>query len=139
MLSTTAVEITFAGLVIAYGLMSYFKLLPSIEALRSTAEVLNTKGGNILLLTGMSMIFFFIGMRFIYWSVDMIIDGKLTADNAMALTGVSWVTGTVFGGAFGALLKTMTGDSPTTTPTHSTETKTTTIEGTGVTQTPEGK
>jgi hypothetical protein len=56
------------------------------------------------------MIFFFVGMRLVYWGENMIVEHKLDTDNALILSAFNWITGAAFGGAFGAMIKTMTGE-----------------------------
>lgn len=99
--------ITFIGavtiLLLRYG-------MPSKDDLHETIDLLNTKGGIIALLWVTSMIFFIVGMRLVYWGENMIVDHKLDTDNALILSAFNWITGAAFGGAFGAMIKTMTGD-----------------------------
>jgi uncharacterized membrane protein len=83
---------------------------PSKEAMHDTIEMLNTKGGIILLLWVTSLVFFFVGIRMVYWGVNMMIENKLSSDNALILSAFNWITGAAFGGAFGAMIKTMTGE-----------------------------
>jgi hypothetical protein len=83
---------------------------PTKEAMHYLVELANTKGGSIILLGGMSMFFFIVGIRLVYWSANMEIDHKLESDNAMVLSAMQWITGSAFGGAFGAMIKTMTGE-----------------------------
>jgi uncharacterized membrane protein len=85
---------------------------PSRETIHYVVELANTKGGSIMILGCMSMFFFIIGIRLVYWSANMEIDHKLESDNAMVLSAMQWITGSAFGGAFGAMIKTMTGDDP---------------------------
>lgn len=107
-------------------LLGAFKLWPSIDTLNALANLMNTKGGNILLLGFLSIFFFLIGIRFIYWTLERMIENKLTVDNAMIMLGVNFVTGTAFGGAFSSMLKTMTGESAPSMP-GTKETTTSTI------------
>jgi hypothetical protein len=95
---------------IVLGIMQWHGKLPSSRAVQDIAATVNSKGGNILVLTFLSLVFFFTGMRFLYFCIMMIIEGKLTPDNAVAVTGINWVTGAAFGMAFSSLLKAMTGE-----------------------------
>ena len=106
---------------------AYLKTYPSMDSLERLANLLNSKGGNILMLAFMSLFFFLIGVRFLYWTVERIIEGKLTADNAVVSLGVSWITGAAFGGAFSSMLKSMTGEATTTPTTQLKEEKTSTV------------
>lgn len=106
-----------------------FKLkppIPSIGTIQIAIELLNTKGGIIAVLGMMSLIFFFVGVHFIYWSANMILDGKISTDNAIVISGFNWITGIAFGGVFGAMIKTMTGESPAAPASMSTTTTTST-------------
>jgi hypothetical protein len=106
-----------ASVVIAllWFLLFWFNRLPSMSAFIDAANVLNSKGGNLLLLAMMSSWFFYEALRFSYHLIDLMIANKLTANNAIALSMFSFVTGTAFGGAFGALLKGMSGETLTST------------------------
>jgi len=102
------VLIGFMGVI---GVFSYLKLWPQASSVRDVAELLNTKGGIILMLGAMSMVFFFTGMRWLYWSTMLIVHKELAADNALVLNGFNWVSGAAFMGAFGAMLNAMKGES----------------------------
>jgi hypothetical protein len=95
-------------LLLAYILWRYG--MPSLEEWETLVRLLNTKGGIILLLWITSLIFFAVGMRMVYWGVNMMLDNKLSSDNALILSAFNWITGAAFGGAFSAMIKTMTGD-----------------------------
>lgn len=85
---------------------------PSIEAFQKFIELVNTKGGNILVLLFMSLIGTFASVRFLYYIVQLSVDGKLQQDNSFALLAISFLTNTLTGAFIGAMLKTMTGDAP---------------------------
>ena len=92
----------------------------SVQAVQELANVVNTKGGNILVLMGLTLIFFFTGIGLIFWSLNRMLEDKLTADNAVLMMGLSWVLGTAFGGSFSSMLKVMSGEpAPGTTTTSS--------------------
>jgi hypothetical protein len=126
------VELIVAAVVFlaAIGLFSHYRLWPAVTSVRDLAELLNTKGGIILMLGAMSLIFFFTGMRWLYWSTMLIVHKELAADNALVLNGFNWVSGAAFMGAFGAMLNAMKGETTAlTTPppgTATTVTQTTT-------------
>lgn len=104
------------GLIIMYVVMSYRHTLPSIGAVQELANVVNTKGGNILVLLFLTLIFFFTGIGIIYWALNRMLEGKLSADNAVLMMGLSWILGTAFGGSFSSMLKVMSGEDPKPTP-----------------------
>jgi hypothetical protein len=111
-------------LLIAYGLFAKFKILPTTEGVQDFASMLNSKGGNILILGTFSLFFFITGMRMVYWCLEQNIEGKLSADNAVMMMGITFVTGSCFGGSFSSMLKVMSGESPVTASTSTTTTST---------------
>lgn len=123
--------VTLLILIGGVGIFSHFKLWPSVATVRDVAELMNAKGGIILMLGGMSMVFFFTGMRWLYWSTMLIVEKKLGADNALVLNGFNWVSGAAFMGAFGAMLSAMKGEPPQ--PPIQTSSSTTTKTETAVT------
>lgn len=101
---------------VIFGVMWWFGKLPSIAMIHGLAEIANTKGGIILLLYVMCFSFFYSGMRYVYWVMAKSQDGKLTVSDGLIMAGFAFVTGSAFGGAQAAMLKTMTGDSTVSTP-----------------------
>lgn len=95
---------------------------PEVRAMREFVNLLNSRGGNILVLGMFGIWFFSAAMRLFYHALSMVAEGKLDNSNAILLMGLQFVTGSAFGAAFGSMLKTMTGsdgvsrsgDSPTT-------------------------
>lgn len=100
-----------ALLLVLWAVMQWYGKLPTTDAIQDLATVLATKGGNIMILTSMGLIFFFAGLRLIYYCLSLSIDGKVSTDNAVMMLAITFVTGTAFGGTQGALLKTMTGEN----------------------------
>jgi hypothetical protein len=98
------------GMLIVYLTLAWRKSLPSTSGLHDLVDLVNTKGGIIIVLWVTSMIFFGVGMKVLFWSTNRMIEGKISTDNAMVLTCFNWISGSCFGGAFGAMIKTMTGD-----------------------------
>lgn len=84
--------------------------LPSIHSFRILLTSVNSKGGNILLLFALSVFFFVTGIKFVYWTIERMLEGKLTADNAIVAQGFNWISGAAFGMVLSAGLKAMTGD-----------------------------
>ena len=91
-------------------LMQCYGKLPSVNSIQSLAQVVNTKGGNILVLGAMSMVFFYAAIHLIYWTIERMMEGKLKPENAVIMMGLTFVTGTAFGGAFSSMLKAMSGE-----------------------------
>lgn len=115
-----------AVLAVLYLVMAYRHLLPSVISIQELANTVNTKGGNILVLLTLTLIFFFTGMGLIYWSLNRMNEGKLSADNAVLMMALSWILGTAFGGAFSSMLKVMSGENPVPPANTSTTTATST-------------
>lgn len=111
-------------------LLVFSDRIPDIGVIREFVEIINTRGGNILLLAFFVWIFFRSAMLFIYHVMAMA-EGPGPIDKAQAVitSGLGFVTGSAFGGAFGALLKTMNPtqtETPPSVPPGVTQNKTTT-------------
>lgn len=109
-------------LVLVYAFFLYTRRLPSMESFQKFANVLDTKGGNIIVLVTLMLYFFHDAQVMYYVVIDKIKDGTITADNGIALNGLMFATG-AFSGISGALLKVMSGAPPE--PTSTTNTTTT--------------
>ena len=81
--------------------------LPGIDQFKQFASIADTHGGNIAILTCMSVFFFAVGIGFSYYVVDLLEDKTITPDNTMIMLLIQWITGTAFGGTMGALIKTL--------------------------------
>lgn len=88
--------------------------LPSIAAVQQLVGIANGRGGNIVVLVGFSVWFFHTAMGFFYRTLEMIARKELDVQNAVLMMALQFVMGTAFGGAFAALLKTMTGSDSAT-------------------------
>jgi hypothetical protein len=122
---------------IGFGVLAAFLIvlifsdrIPSIGTIREFVEIINTRGGNILLLGFFVWIFFRSAALFIY-HVMALADQAGPIDKAQAVitSGLGFFTGSAFGGAFGALLKTMNPsqvETPASIPPGVTQAKTTT-------------
>lgn len=121
------IVVTVVVLIVATGLFSHFRLWPAVSSVRDLAELLNTKGGIILLLGAFSMAFFFAGMRWLYWSTMLIVNHQLDPASGIVMNGFNWISGAAFMGAFGAMLSAMKGE-PVPPPTTTVESTTTTTE-----------
>jgi hypothetical protein len=85
---------------------------PSLDTVIKALEALNTKGGNLFLLSFFTAMFAIISIRTFLYIIDLSVNGKMNQDNTFALQAIAWVTGGLTTGFMGALLKTMTGDAP---------------------------
>jgi hypothetical protein len=83
--------------------------LPELHSLRTIVGMLNDRGGNILVLVLLSTWFFSTAVQMFYWALNKMSAKTLLPENAILLMGFQFVCGVAFGGAFGALLKSMTG------------------------------
>jgi hypothetical protein len=95
-------------LTLIYLLLTFANKLPSMASFKDFADTINSAGGHIIILTLFSAWFFVAAMRFFFHILAMPGD-TITKENALVMIGVTFVTGTAFGGAWGALLKTMSG------------------------------
>lgn len=119
------VKIALCGVFLAFMFMWYKGKLPTTGELQDLTTILNSRGGNILILAIASVYFFHRAEIMYYAVVEMIKAGTIGADNGIALNGLTFDTG-AFGSAFGALLKTMSPDAPSPLSSASSATVTTT-------------
>jgi hypothetical protein len=98
---------------IIWMIMQWNDKLPSIKSIQHFVSIINSRGGNILIL-GVATLYFFKYSMYIFMDLlNMVKDKTITQDNAFALMAIQFITTSAFGGAMGALLKTMTGESST--------------------------
>jgi hypothetical protein len=100
------------GVVLA---LIYTGKFPTVASIRDFVEIVNTRGGNILLLAFFTWIFFRAAMLFIY-HVMALADSPgdtVPKSDAIITAGLGFVTGGAFQGAFSSLLKTMNPLPPT--------------------------
>lgn len=88
----------------------------STQAFQEVASAMNTKGGNVLVLAIMSLFFFVATMWLAFVVLQDIKAGTLREDNAIALMALQFCMNSAFSACLGAMLKTMTGESPTPPP-----------------------
>lgn len=99
------------ALVVLWAIMQWHGKLPSPQAFQDIASVVNSRGGNIIVLGAFSVLFFWTSIRFVYWVLQKQIDGKVSTELALGTAAFSWLTGSAFGGAFTSMVKAMTGES----------------------------
>lgn len=97
-----------AVLALVYLLMVATRRLPSMDSFQKFTDTINSAGGHIIILSLFSAWFFATAMRF-FFHVLSLPDEVITKHDAIIMTGVGFLTGTAFGGAWGALIKTMSG------------------------------
>lgn len=83
--------------------------LPSVVAIGDLISLLNSRGGNIFILSVMTFVFFFTGMKWFYYLMDLQRTKSISADNALLLNSISWITGAAFSGSSSALYSALTG------------------------------
>jgi hypothetical protein len=102
-------EYTAVGLLIlVYLILVFSNKLPSMASFKDFADTINSAGGHIILLSIFSGWFFISAMRFFFHSLSLP-DEVITKHDALVMNAVSFLTGSAFGGAWGALIKTMSG------------------------------
>jgi hypothetical protein len=97
------------ALLACFTLLLWKKALPSVAGIKELIEVVNSRGGNIILLFAASLYFFSKSYQSMLLMMNMVAAGTLKTDNVFAHTMSQFLTSTAFGGAFGALLTMMTG------------------------------
>lgn len=98
-------------MVLVMVLMQWHGKLPTMNSLNSLANIINSRGGNIMVLGGFSILFFVTAIRFTYWIISKSMDGKVTVENSVAMAAFTWITGSAFGGSFTSMVKAMTGEN----------------------------
>ena len=86
------------------------KKFPTVEAWEHFLASLNSKGGNILILTILTYLSLIQTVRWFYHILGMIHANQLTESNSFATLGAQFLTTTAFGMFAGALISTLTGN-----------------------------
>lgn len=100
--------IFFGAALVVYLVLVFGNKLPSMKSFQEFTDTINSAGGHIIILSIFSGWFFLTAMRF-FFHVLGLPDEMVTKHEAIIMTGVGFITGTAFGGAWGALIKTMSG------------------------------
>lgn len=109
------IYIVLVTIIILYAAGAWKNKLPSNASVHSMVSLIDTKGGNILIL-GLLAIYFFHRTEEMYYAVMKLVhDGAIASDNGTALNGLLFCNG-AFSGVIGALLKVMTGTEPSVPP-----------------------
>lgn len=109
---TIDICIGLIAIAVVVAILSLANKLPTTPQLQDVMTILNSRGGNILVLAMLTVYFFYRAEHMYYVVLAQIQASSITADNGIALNGLSFDTG-VASAAFGALLKTMSPDSST--------------------------
>jgi hypothetical protein len=84
------------------------KRLPAMQGFKDFADVINSAGGNIILLALFTAWSIKIAMQFFYHLLALP-EAQLSKADAIVTAGIAFVTGTLVGTFAGALIKTLTG------------------------------
>lgn len=98
---------TLAAALVIYLALAFKNKLPTVESFGKFVSLVDSRGGNILLLTILSYIFFRSSMHLAYYL--MALPEEVSKATTISTAAFSFASGTAFGGAFGALLKSLTG------------------------------
>ena len=79
------------------------------ESITRIGKIADTRGGNIMILVSLTVLFFGVAMGLGYHILAMVEAKSLTSDNTLAVMLVQFVTGTAFGTALGALIQLLGG------------------------------
>jgi hypothetical protein len=120
-------EVLIVVLLGVYVLLVYWNKLPTMASFKEFVDSINTGGGHLLMLFLLTVWFFIAAMR-VFFHILALPEETITKNNAVVMMGLTFVTGTAFGGAFSALLKTMSGGKATDLPPETTKQVTTTTE-----------
>jgi hypothetical protein len=108
-------EYIFLIAVVVIVLLLIFSKRVSMKAFQDFIDTINTAGGHIVILTILTGWFFVSAMRFFFHTLGLP-DEVITKHDAIIMNAVTFLTGSAFGGAWGALIKTMSGGKANGTP-----------------------
>jgi len=97
-----------AVMLLCYMVLALRNRLPSMQSFKDFADVINSAGGNIILLSLFTAWSVKIAMQFFYHLLALPND-ELSKADAIVTAGIAFVTGTLVGTFAGALIKTLTG------------------------------
>lgn len=98
----------WGGLTLAFIVLLVWNKLPQMRSFKDFLDAINSAGGHIFLLALFSFYFFKTAMQLFYHTLNLPED-FVSKHEALIAQGYQFVTGMAFGGAWAALLKTMTG------------------------------
>jgi hypothetical protein len=100
-----------AGMVVFFSVFVLLitKRMPSVEGFEHFLASLNSKGGNIAILSLFTYMSLVQTVRWFYHILGMIHANQLTEGNSFATLGAQFLTTTAFGMFAGALISTLTG------------------------------
>src|ERR1039458_3059201 len=104
--------------IVAVLVLALYGKLRTVASFVTFCNAINTRGGNIVLLSFMVFLLVTMSMKYVYFLVGLEITGSLTKESALAMNGFTFITGGVTGLILGAFLKAL---SPQDMPTRSEE------------------
>jgi hypothetical protein len=97
-----------AAIIGSYLLLSFANKLPTMNSFKEFADIINTAGGNILLLSLLTVWSIKIAMQFFYHLLGMD-PAQFDKASSIVTAGITYVQGGLSGMFIGALIKTLTG------------------------------
>lgn len=97
-----------AAILSSYLVLSFSNKLPSMNSFKEFADIINTAGGNIILLALLAVWSIKIAMQFFYHILALPPD-QFDKASSIITAGITYVQGGLSGMFIGALIKTLTG------------------------------
>jgi hypothetical protein len=111
--------ILIGSLILSYLVLSFAGRLPSMSSFKEFADIINSAGGNILLLTLLTVWSIKIAMQFFYHLLGMD-PAQFDKASSIVTAGITFVQGGLSGMFIGALIKTLSGGKAVNGPTPDT-------------------
>jgi hypothetical protein len=115
-----------AALILCYMVLSFANRLPSMNAFKEFADIINSSGGNIILLSLLTVWSIKIAMQFFYHLLGLPAE-QFDKANSIITAGITYVQGGLSGMFIGALIKTLTGGKAVNGPPNAADTLTPTL------------
>lgn len=103
--------IVIATIIVIYAAGAWKNKLPSTGSVHDLVSMIDTKGGNILILGALALYFFHRTEEMYYAVMALVNANTIKSDNGVALNGLLFCNG-AFSAVSGALLKVMSGTEP---------------------------
>jgi hypothetical protein len=97
-----------AAIMLSYLVLSFANRLPSMNSFKEFADIINSAGGNIILLALLTVWSIKIAMQFFYHILALPPD-QFDKASSIITAGITYVQGGLSGMFLGALIKTLTG------------------------------
>src|SRR6266478_4887379 len=115
-----------AAIMLSYLVLSFANRLPSMSSFKEFADIINSSGGNIILLVLLTVWSIKIAMQFFYHLLAMPVD-EFDKASSFITAGITYVQGGLSGMFIGALIKTLTGGKAVNGPSGGPDTLTPTL------------